>query len=159
MDFSFHGSNSLCLKFGVTPSLTDFPALSISMSHLRNAFAPLRVENSEGKARETQGEKGAAEASVKLTIIIPTWNRKDLLRNCLKSLSRQASPSQVLVVNNGVADLSGETIAPIARTVAGIKTRGSGMTVLPPGRGLTRDSSQECLARLPEIGSRTLEWA
>ena len=59
---------------------------------------------------QIQGEKGAAEASVTLTVIIPTWNRKDLLKNCLKSLSRQASPSQVLVVNNGVADLSEETM-------------------------------------------------
>ena len=59
---------------------------------------------------QIQGEKGAAEASVTLTVIIPTWNRKDLLRNCLKSLSRQTSPFQVLVVNNGVADLSGETM-------------------------------------------------
>ena len=45
---------------------------------------------------------------MKLTVIIPTWNRKDLLRNCLRSLSRQTSPSRVLVVNNGVTDLSRE---------------------------------------------------
>ena len=36
-----------------------------------------------------------------LTVIIPTWNQRDLLRNCLKSLGRQTASCCVLVVDNG----------------------------------------------------------
>ena len=40
----------------------------------------------------------------KLTIIIPTWNQSELLRNCLKSILRQTKPCQVLVVDNASTD-------------------------------------------------------
>ncbi|MDA2923358.1 glycosyltransferase family 2 protein [Acidobacteria bacterium AH-259-L09] len=45
-----------------------------------------------------------------LTVIIPTYNRKDLLKNCLKSLGRQSAPCRVLVVDNGSTDLSWEML-------------------------------------------------
>ena len=45
-----------------------------------------------------------------LTIIIPTWNQKDLLQNCLRSLRRQNVPSPVLVVDNGSTDSTEEMI-------------------------------------------------
>ncbi len=45
-----------------------------------------------------------------LTVIIPTWNRKDLLRNCLSSLQRQTVPCSVLVVDNGSTDSTQEMV-------------------------------------------------
>ncbi|MBI4446813.1 MAG: glycosyltransferase family 2 protein [Acidobacteria bacterium] len=39
-----------------------------------------------------------------LTVVIPTWNRRELLRNCLKSLEGQSQPCRVLVVDNGSSD-------------------------------------------------------
>ena len=45
-----------------------------------------------------------------LTVIIPTWNRKDLLRNCLQSLQRQKVCCRVLIVDNGSTDSTQEMI-------------------------------------------------
>ena len=42
----------------------------------------------------------------KLTIIIPTWNQSELLRNCLKSILHQTKPCQILVVDNDSTDLT-----------------------------------------------------
>lgn len=39
-----------------------------------------------------------------ITVIIPNWNREDLLRGCLQSLAEQTEPCQVLVVDNGSTD-------------------------------------------------------
>lgn len=39
-----------------------------------------------------------------LTVIIPTWNQSELLRNCLNSLRAQTAPPRVLVVDNGSTD-------------------------------------------------------
>ena len=43
-------------------------------------------------------------------MIIPTWNRKDLLRNCLSSLQRQTAPCSVLIVDNGSTDSTQEMV-------------------------------------------------
>ncbi len=40
----------------------------------------------------------------RITVIIPTWNRSDLLRDCLESLRRQTVPCRILVVDNGSVD-------------------------------------------------------
>ena len=45
-----------------------------------------------------------------LTVIIPTWNQRDLLRNCLRSLHEQTTPCRILVVDNGSTDLTQEMI-------------------------------------------------
>ena len=39
-----------------------------------------------------------------LTVIIPTWNQKELLARCLRSLRGQTVPCRVLVVDNGSSD-------------------------------------------------------
>lgn len=39
-----------------------------------------------------------------ITVIIPTWNQRDLLRNCLRFLQAQTAPCGVLVVDNGSSD-------------------------------------------------------
>ena len=39
-----------------------------------------------------------------LTIVIPTWNQSELLRNCLKSVLHQTKPCRVLVVDNASTD-------------------------------------------------------
>ena len=39
-----------------------------------------------------------------LTVIIPTWNQKNLLQNCLQSLQRQKMPCRVQIVDNGSVD-------------------------------------------------------
>lgn len=45
-----------------------------------------------------------------LTVIIPTWNQRDLLRNCLASLRNQTAPCRILVVDNGSTDLTEEMV-------------------------------------------------
>ncbi|MDA2933642.1 glycosyltransferase family 2 protein [Acidobacteria bacterium AH-259-D05] len=45
-----------------------------------------------------------------LTVIIPTWNQKNLLQNCLQSLQRQKAPCHVLVVDNGSTDCTEEMV-------------------------------------------------
>ena len=40
----------------------------------------------------------------RITVIIPTYNRSDLLRPCLEALRRQTHPCRVLVVDNGSSD-------------------------------------------------------
>lgn len=39
-----------------------------------------------------------------LTVVIPTWNRAELLRRCLESLRLQSVPCRVLVVDDGSTD-------------------------------------------------------
>ena len=45
-----------------------------------------------------------------LTVIIPTWNQKSLLQNCLQSLQRQKVPCHVRVVDNGSTDSTKEMV-------------------------------------------------
>ena len=45
-----------------------------------------------------------------ITVIIPTWNQKDLLQTCLQSLQRQKVPCQVRVVDNGSKDSTEEMV-------------------------------------------------
>lgn len=39
-----------------------------------------------------------------ITVIIPSWNRRALLEQCLDSLSRQTVPCEIIVVDNGSTD-------------------------------------------------------
>jgi GT2 family glycosyltransferase len=39
-----------------------------------------------------------------ITVIIPTWNQRSLLEECLSSLARQTAPCSVTVVDNGSTD-------------------------------------------------------
>jgi len=45
-----------------------------------------------------------------LTVIIPTWNRRGLLVNCLESLRKQTVSCHILVVDNGSIDSTQEVI-------------------------------------------------
>ena len=45
-----------------------------------------------------------------LTVVIPSWNRCELLRNCLNSLKHQTTPCRVLVVDNGSTDATVEML-------------------------------------------------
>lgn len=45
-----------------------------------------------------------------ITVIIPNWNKKDLLHRCLTSLSRQSAPSRILVIDNGSSDGSPQMV-------------------------------------------------
>lgn len=51
-----------------------------------------------------------------LTVIIPTWNQKRLLQNCLQSLQRQKVPCHVQVVDNGSTDSTEEMVKSIQPT-------------------------------------------
>ena len=58
-----------------------------------------------------------AKEKIKVSIIIPSWNTKDLLRNCLESLIRLDSPKnslkfaiEIIVADNGSTDGSVEEI-------------------------------------------------
>lgn len=59
---------------------------------------------------------------MKLTVVVITWNKKDLLRNCLKSLDRQTYKNfQIIVVDNGSKDKTLEFIRkyyPKVRTIS-----------------------------------------
>ena len=43
-------------------------------------------------------------ARVTIDVVIPTYNRVDLLRDCLEHLARQDEPHRVIVVDNGSSD-------------------------------------------------------
>jgi GT2 family glycosyltransferase len=43
-------------------------------------------------------------AAGEVTVVVPTWNRSDLLRTCLSSLQMQTIRPRVLVVDNGSTD-------------------------------------------------------
>ncbi|MGH9341403.1 MAG: glycosyltransferase family 2 protein [Acidobacteriota bacterium] len=45
-----------------------------------------------------------------LTVIIPTWNQRELLRRCLQSLQAQTVSCSVLVVDNGSVDSTHEMV-------------------------------------------------
>ncbi len=42
--------------------------------------------------------------AAELTVIVPTWNRRDLLRRCLDALSRQTAAVNILVVDDASTD-------------------------------------------------------
>ncbi len=45
-----------------------------------------------------------------LTVVIPSWNQRELLRNCLNSLKHQTASCRVLVVDNGSTDATVEML-------------------------------------------------
>jgi GT2 family glycosyltransferase len=50
-------------------------------------------------------------ASPTVSVVIPTWNRADLLRNSLFTLGRQTiAPAEILVVDNGSTDETAEVV-------------------------------------------------
>ena len=52
------------------------------------------------------------DRSVAIAVVVVTWNRRDLLRSCLQSLTRQQlnQPFEVVVVDNGSSDGSPEMV-------------------------------------------------
>jgi len=50
--------------------------------------------------------------SVTVSVVVVTWNRRDLLRSCLQSLTKQRvkQPFEVVVVDNGSDDGSLEML-------------------------------------------------
>ncbi|MDA2930301.1 glycosyltransferase family 2 protein, partial [Acidobacteria bacterium AH-259-O06] len=46
-----------------------------------------------------------------LTVIVPSWNQKELLRNCLLSLQKQTAPCRILIVDNGSTDSTAEMVS------------------------------------------------
>lgn len=45
-----------------------------------------------------------------VTVVIPTWNRRELLEHCLDSLKVQTVPCEIIVVDNGSTDGSAEVV-------------------------------------------------
>lgn len=59
-------------------------------------------------------------AGMKLSVVVPTYNRKETLRLCLEALGRQnwSGPAfEVLVVDDGSTDGTGEMVEVLARSV------------------------------------------
>lgn len=50
-------------------------------------------------------------AAIKTAVIIPSWNEKDALRQCLKTLAAQSQAHTVVVVDNGSRDGSAGMVA------------------------------------------------
>jgi GT2 family glycosyltransferase len=65
---------------------------------------------------------------LKVSVIVVNWNRRDLLRACLKSLTNQTQTDfEVIVVENGSVDGSGEMVAgefPAVRLIRNSENRG-----------------------------------
>ncbi len=57
------------------------------------------------------------KVSPAITVAVVNWNRRDLLRECLKSLASQTHPSfEVVVVDNGSSDGSAALVKDLARS-------------------------------------------
>ena len=79
--------------------------------------------------------------ATELTVVIPTWNRKDLLGHCLRSLQAQTVSPEVLVVDNGSTDGTLDMLStefPEVRTLAMGTNRGFAVAV---NAGLDRVST------------------
>jgi GT2 family glycosyltransferase len=66
------------------------------------------------------------KADAEITVVIPTWNRRDLLRQCLRSLQAQTAQPGVLVIDNGSTD----------GTLEMLGNEFSGVDFLPLGRNI-----------------------
>jgi GT2 family glycosyltransferase len=107
------------------------------------------------------------EAS-ELTVIVPTWNRRDLLRGCLEALKRQTAPVQILVVDDGSTDDTASlvreaypqvTLLSLERNLgfAAAANRGLSRVTTPFAALLNNDAEPE--ARWAEAGLRALREA
>ena len=63
----------------------------------------------ENKYRKLNHQGTEDDAAVRSTIIIPNYNGRDYIENCLKSLDTE--PARILVVDNGSTDGSRELVA------------------------------------------------
>ena len=58
-----------------------------------------------------KGQGGASEAEPAVSIIIVSWNTREILRDCIASIVRETSlPHEIIVVDNGSADGSQDMI-------------------------------------------------
>lgn len=66
----------------------------------------------------------------KITVLIPTFNRRHFLAECLDSiLSQTYAPSQILVVDNGSTDHTTDALRPYGKAIECFKTPQSGKSV------------------------------
>ena len=74
--------------------------------------AVLSYNNMSVPARDPAVDQGAPPT---ISVVVVTWNRRELLQACLASLSRQTHPSyEVVVVDNGSTDGSVEMVRALA---------------------------------------------
>jgi N-acetylglucosaminyl-diphospho-decaprenol L-rhamnosyltransferase len=69
----------------------------------------------------------ADQAGVEVDVVIPTWNRVDLLERCLRTLEAQTAPHRVIVADNGSTDGTAEALAerfPAVQVIAMGENRG-----------------------------------
>jgi len=74
-------------------------------------------------------EKAMAEAAVDISIGVTTWNRREMLRECLESIFRHPPPVpfEVIVVDNASGDETADMVRasfPQARLIANSENRG-----------------------------------
>lgn len=72
-----------------------------------------------------------------LTVVIPTWNGKDLLRNCLRSLEEGSQRCSILVVDDGSIDKTKEMVRS--------EFPEAGLVSIPENTGFARASNQGLL--------------
>lgn len=69
-----------------------------------------------------------------LTVVIPTWNGKDLLRNCLRALEEGSKKCSILVVDDGSTDKTGEMVRS--------EFPEAGLVSIPENSGFARAANQ-----------------
>lgn len=76
---------------------------------------------------ETSPEWRADSVQCNVSVIVPTFNRAPLLRECLESLLAQTvSPREILVVDDGSGDNTAEVVASFGERVAYLRQENSG---------------------------------
>ena len=79
-----------------------------------------------GAATSRLGDTGGADPA--LSVVIPSWNTRDLLRECLRTLDEAAKPvTEVIVVDNASTDGSADMVAaefPAVRLVRNAENTG-----------------------------------
>src|SRR5580704_9721566 len=57
------------------------------------------------------------ETSAEISVVVVTWNRRELLQACLASLARQSHPHfEVVVVDNGSDDGTADLVLDLAKS-------------------------------------------
>lgn len=109
----------------------------------------------------------AGEALPSLAVVVVNWNKANLLRDCLQSLSAQTTPVEIIVVDNGSTDES-ESVAsefhatwlPMGRNVGlapafnvGAETaKSTHLAFLNNDVAVGADFAEQCLARFHTPG-------
>ena len=87
---------------------------------LEDCFRVLDVISSEG-GKSQKGARGIASTAPRMSVVIPTYNRGELLKSSLESLVRQSLPKdqyEVIIVDDGSTDATPDICRTFSSTLA-----------------------------------------